>query len=259
MTLKKNRVKELWREGKATVGTWVVLGSPITAEIIANMGYDWVVIDTEHGSIDIGTTQSIVQAVLYTSAVPIVRVPWNDPALIKRALDAGAYGLVIPMVNSREEAIRAVQAARYPPLGIRSFGGPRTRLYGGVDYFEHANEEIAVIVQIEHIDAVNRADEIISVDGIDAFFIGPSDLAISLGLKPGLDQTDPRHVEAVSKVLEVGKRHGVPGGIQVGSAEAVNERIAQGFQFIALSSDEGLLRSAASSALSKVVTDRKVV
>jgi 4-hydroxy-2-oxoheptanedioate aldolase len=255
--LKKNRVKELWREGKAAVGVWVVLGSPITAEIIANMGYDWVVVDTEHGSIDIGTTQSIIQAVSYTGAVPMVRVPWNDPALIKRALDAGAYGLVIPMVNSREEAVQAVQAARYPPLGVRSFGGPRARLYGGVDYFEHANEEIAIIVQIEHIDAVNHVDEILSVEGVDGFFIGPTDLAISMGLKPGLDQTDPRHVEAVSKTLAAGKKYSVAGGIHVGSAEAANERIAQGFKFIGLSSDEGFVRSAASSALSQVVKDRK--
>ena len=257
--MKKNHVKELWREGKAAVGVWMVLGSPITAEIIANMGYDWIVVDTEHGSIDIGTTQSIIQAVSYTSTVPMVRVPWNHPSFIKRALDAGAYGLVIPMVNSREEAVQAVQAARYPPLGIRSYGGPRARLYGGVDYYEHANEEIAVIVQIEHIDAVNRVDDILSVEGVDAFFIGPTDLAISMGLKPGLDQTDPRHVEAVSKVLAAGKKHGVAGGIHVGSAEAANERIAQGFQFIGLSSDEGFIRSAASSALSKVVKDRKVV
>jgi len=255
--LKKNRVKELWREGKAAVGVWMVLGSPITAEIIANLGYDWIVVDTEHGAIDISTTQAIIQAISYTSTVPMVRVPWNDPALIKRVLDAGAYGLVIPMVNSREDAVQAVQATRYPPLGIRSYGGPRARLYGGVDYFEHANEEIALVVQIEHIDAVNRADKILSVEGVDAFFIGPSDLAISMGLKPGLDQTDPRHVAAVSKVLAAGKKHGVPGGIHVGSAEAANERIAQGFQFIGLSSDEGFVRSAASSALSKVVKDRK--
>ena len=256
--MKKNRVKELWREGKAAIGTWLVLGSPITAEIMANLGFDWLVIDTEHGSIDIGTTQSIIQAINTTDTVPMVRVPWNDPMPIKRALDAGAYGLVIPMVNSREEAIRAVRASRYPPAGIRSYGGPRARLYGGLDYFEHANEEIALIVQIEHIDAVNRIDEILSVEGVDGFFIGPSDLAISMGLKPGMDQTDPRHVEAVSKVLASGKKHGVPGGIHVGSPEAVNEHIVQGCQFIALASDERFLRSAASAAFSKVSKDRKV-
>jgi len=256
--VKKNRVKELWRQGEATVGTWLVLGSPLVAEIIASMGFDWVVIDTEHGAIDIGATQSIIQAINTTSAVPMVRVPWNDPIVIKRALDAGAYGLVIPMVNSREEAERAVQATRYPPLGIRSYGGPRARLYGGASYFEHANEEIALIVQIEHIEAVNHIDEILSVKGIDGFFIGPSDLAISMGLKPGMDQTDPRHVEAVNKVLASGKRHGLPGGIHVGSPEAVNERIAQGCQFIALASDERFLRSAAQAALDKVTKDRRV-
>jgi 4-hydroxy-2-oxoheptanedioate aldolase len=177
---------------------------------------------------------------------------------IKRALDAGAYGLVIPMVNSREEAISAVKATRYPPLGNRSYGGPRVRLYGGVDYFEHANEEIPLIVQIEHIDAVNHVDEILSVEGIDGFFIGPSDLAISLGLKPGLDNTNPKHVAAVSQILASGKKHGVAGGIQVGSAEAVNERITQGFQFIALTGDDGFLRSAALAAVNKVNKDRKV-
>lgn len=256
--MKKNRVKELWREGKAAVGVWLVLGSPITAEIIANIGFDWIVIDTEHGSIDIGTTQSIIQAISATDTVPMVRVPWNDPMPIKRALDAGAYGLVIPMVNSREEAIGAVKAARYPPAGIRSYGGPRARLYGGVNYFEHANEEIAVIVQIEHIDAVDRVDEILSVEGVDAFIIGPNDLAASMGIGLGLDNTDPRHVEAVSKVLDAGKRYHVPGGIAVGSPEAANQYIAQGVQFIDLGSDEGFLRSAASAALNKVVKDSKV-
>ncbi len=256
--MKKNRVKELWREGKAAIGTWLVLGSPITAEIIAHMGFDWVVIDTEHGSIDIGMTQSIIQAISATDTVPIVRVPWNDPALIKRALDAGAYGLVIPMVNSREEAISAVRASRYPPVGVRSYGGPRARLYGGIDYFEHANEEIVVIVQIEHIEAVDHVDEIVSVEGVDAFFIGPADLAISMGLKPGLDQTDSKHIEAVSKVLAAGKKHHVLGGILVASPEAVNERISQGFQFIALGSDEGFLISAASAALNKVSKERQI-
>jgi len=251
--VKKNRVKELWHEGKATVGTWLALGSPLVAEIIAHMGFDWVLIDTEHGTIGIETTQSIIQAMSATATVPIVRVAWNDPALIKRALDAGAYGLLIPMVNTREEATRAVQASRYPPVGIRSYGGPRVRLYGGVDYFEHANEEIAVIVQIEHIDAVNRIDEILSVAGIDAWFIGPQDLAASMGVKLGLDNPDPRHIEAVSKVLAAGKKHHIPGGILVGSPEAVNQRIAQGFQFIGLSSDEGFLRSAASVAFNKIV------
>jgi 4-hydroxy-2-oxoheptanedioate aldolase len=164
------------------------------------------------------------------------------------------------MVNSRDEAIGAVRASKYPPIGIRSYGGPRARLYGGIDYFEHANEEIAIIVQIEHIEAVNRVNEILSVEGVDAFLIGPSDLAISMGLKPkpGLDQTDPGYIEAVNKVLAVGKKHHVSAGIGVGSAETANERIAQGFQLITLSSDEGFLKNGALAALNEVSQQRKL-
>lgn len=256
--MKKNRVKELWQQDKATVGTWLSLGSPIVSEIVAHIGFDWVVIDTEHGAIDIETTQSIIQAISGTNVVPIVRVPWNDPALIKRALDVGAYGLVIPMVNSKEDATKAVQASRYPPIGTRSVGGPRFRLYGGLDYYEHANEEILVIIQIEHADAVKNIDEILSVKGIDGYFIGPNDLAASLGVKLGLDNPDPRHVEAINKVVAAGKKHNVPGGIQVTSADAVNQRITQGFKFIALGSDEAFLRSGATTSYSKISNNRLV-
>ncbi len=254
--MKKNKVKELWREDRAAVGTWLALGSPIVAEIISHIGFDWVVIDTEHAPIGIETTQSIIQAMFATDTVPIVRVPWNDPALIKRALDAGACGLVIPMVNSKEDAIRAVQSSRYPPIGLRSYGGPRARLYGGDDYFEHSNEEIVLIVQIEHIDAVNNIKEILSVDGVDALFIGPNDLAASMGIKLGLDNPNPSHIEAVNKVLIAGQRHHVPVGILVSSPEAANQRIAQGFKFIGINSDEGFLTSAASAAFNKVSKER---
>lgn len=254
--MKKNLVKKLLREGEVALGAWLTLGSPIVAEIIASLGFDWVVIDTEHASIDIETTQSIIQAISGTDTVPIVRVPWNDPALIKRALDAGAYGLVVPMVNTKEEAVRAVQASRYPPMGIRSYGGPRVKLYGGDDYFYHANEEIALIVQIEHITAVENIDEILTVEGVDAFFIGPMDLAASMGIKLGLDNPDPRFKKAVNRALEAGKKHNVPGGIYVSGSEAANQRIEQGFQLVALGSDERFLVSAASAAFNKVVKVR---
>ena len=235
--MKKNRVKELWRNGEAAVGTWLVLGSPIAAEIIAHLGFDWVVIDTEHGSIDIGTTQSIVQAISTTDTVPIIRVPWNDPMSIKRALDAGAYGLVIPMVNSREEAISAVKATRYPPLGNRSYGGPRVRLYGGVDYFEHANEEIPLIVQIEHIEAVNNLKEILSINGVDGFIVGPYDLSASMG-KPG-EFDYPDVVNALTKVKEVSKEMDAVSGFHVvqPKTEEVMAKIKEGYRFIGFSLD----------------------
>ena len=254
--MKKNLVKELLMENKVALGTWLALGSPIVAEIISSIGFDWVVIDTEHASIDIETTQSMIQAMSGTATVPMVRVSWNDPALIKRALDAGAYGLVIPMVNTKEEAARAVQASRYPPMGIRSYGGPRVRLYGGDDYFCHANEEIALIVQIEHITAVENIDEILSVEGVDAFFIGPMDLAASMGIKLRLDNPDPRFNEAVDKALEAGKKHNVPGGIFVSGPEAANQRISQGFRLVSLSSDDYFLANAVSAAFNNVLKVR---
>ena len=241
----KNRIRELWREDKTAIGTWIALGSPIAAEILARMGFDWVLIDSEHSSIDIETVQSIVQAISGTRTAPIVRVPWNDPMSIKRTLDAGAFGIMVPMVNTREDAIRAVEASRYPPRGIRSVGGPRFRLYGGADYFEHSSEEILVIVQIEHINAVNNIDEIISVDGVDAFFIGPNDLAASMNIKLGIDNKDPKHVKAVADALAAGKKHGVPAGILVGNSEAAKQRVDEGFRLVAISSDEGFLMSAA--------------
>ncbi|MBI4299763.1 MAG: hypothetical protein HY677_01405 [Chloroflexi bacterium] len=254
--MRKNTVKEKWRRGEPTVGTWLNLGSPLSAEMLAHAGFDWLTVDQEHYAIDLGMLQSIFQAISTTDTIPMVRLAWNDPILIKRSLDAGAYGLVVPMINSREDAIRAVQASRYPPQGFRSMGGGRKALYAGADYPEHANEEIAVIVQIEHIDAVRNVDDILTVEGVDAFFIGPNDLAASMGLPIGLDNPHPDHMAAVAKVLEAGKRHGVPAGIHTGSGQEVLRRIEEGFQFIAISGDSGFMTRAAQDALAVVAKAR---
>lgn len=253
--MRPNRVKQLLREGKPAIGTWLSLGSPLAAEWLGHLGFDWLNIDTEHGAIDATLTQYILQAISATPAVPLVRVPWNDPAYIKRALDAGAYGLVIPMVNSREEAIRAVRAAKYPPMGDRSIGGMRPRLYGGMDYVKHANEELFLAVQIEHITAVRNARAILSVEGIDAYFVGPNDLAISMGLDPSLEPDHPEYEAALAAVLAVARELGVPAGIHVPSAEAANRRIAQGYQFISIAADGGFMAEAARAHLARVVRD----
>jgi 4-hydroxy-2-oxoheptanedioate aldolase len=250
--VRKNKVKERWRRGEPSVGSWLSLGNPLAAEIMAHIGFDWLTVDMEHNAIDIELTQSIFQAIGTTETVPFARVPWNDPQIIKRVLDIGAYGVVIPNVLDREEAERAVGACRYPPQGFRGIGTLRGYLYGGIDYPQHANEEIAVICMIEHIDAVGRAEEIMSTPGLDAVFIGPNDLAASMGVPLGLDNPHPEHRAAVARVLETGKRLGVPAGIHCGSVEAVNERIAEGFLWLALSSDAGLLSGAAGRAYQQV-------
>lgn len=247
--MRPNRVKQLWREGKPAVGCWLNLGNPFAAEIMAHVGFDWLLVDMEHGAIDITLAQTMFQAISTTNTIPFVRVPWNDAASIKQALDAGAYGVVVPMVNTAEEAKRAVAACRYPPQGERSVGPTRAQLYAGPDYLEHANEEIAVVVQIEHPDAVARIEEILQVPDLDAIFVGPSDLAATMGIPVVPDNTHPRHVELVAKVLTAAKRQRVPAGIMTYSAEAAKQKLAEGFLFVSITSDARLLAAAARNAL----------
>lgn len=159
--MRPNRVKARLRAGEVSVGSWLTSGSPLIAEVMAHVGFDWLVVDTEHGAIGIETAQSMLQAISTTETVPLVRVAWNDVALIKRALDIGAYGVVVPMVSTREDAVNAVRFSKYPPEGIRGIGGVRRLLYGGPDYLSHANEEILVVVQIETAEAVRNAEEIL--------------------------------------------------------------------------------------------------
>src|SRR3989304_2425133 len=250
--MRKNKVKEQWRRGEPSVGSWLSLGNPLAAEIMAHAGFDWLTVDMEHNAIDLAEAQALFQAVATTETVPMARVPWNDPQIIKRVLDIGAYGVVILNVMDREEAERAVGASRYPPDGFRGVGTLRGYLCGGPDYAQHANEEIAVIGMIEHIDAVERAEEIMSTPGLDAIFIGPNDLAAARGVPLGLDTAPPDHRAAVARVLETGKRLGLPVGIHCGSVDALNARIAEGFLWLALSSDAGFLSGAASGAYRQV-------
>lgn len=249
--MKLNTVKQRLAEGKPAIGTWLSLCSPIAAEYMAHMPWDWLVVDTEHSPVGFETTVQCFQAICTTGVMPMARVAWNDPQLIKRLLDAGAMGLVVPMVNSAEEARQAVAAMKYPPAGYRSLGGGRCMVYGD-DYFSWANDQIACIVQIEHIEAVRRAEEILSVEGVDACFIGPNDLAGSMGLKPDIMVSDPRHEEAVQQVLRAAKKVGTPAGIHVITPQQVNTRVEQGFQFIAMANEAGFMRQAARESLRQI-------
>lgn len=230
--MKINTTKRLLAEGKPAVGSWISLCSPIAAEYMAQLGWDWLVVDTEHSPIGFETMVHCFQAICTTPTIPMARVAQNDPTLIKRTLDAGALGIVVPMVLNAEEAARAVAAAKYPPRGIRSVGGGRCMVYGD-DYFSWANEEICVIVQIEHIEAVKRAREILSVEGVDAAFIGPNDLAWSLGTRPG----SPEHEAAIQEVLKTAKEIRRSVGIHTPTGEVAKRRIEEGFQFVAVASD----------------------
>ena len=240
--MRANHVRRRLAKGEPSIGTWLSLPAPEVAEYTSRLGFDWLVIDSEHNAVDIRTLGQMFGAMAATSTAPMVRIPWNEPQNFKRVLDAGAWGVVVPMVNSREEAERAVAAARYYPAGNRSVGGGRHALSWGTtasEYYRHANDEVLLVVMIEHIDGVEHADEILSVPGIDACFIGPNDLAASMGLGLGvsLEFDHPRIVEAEVHVREAAVRNGIAPGIHCSNADAVNQRIEEGFLFCAMASE----------------------
>ena len=253
--MRPNTVKRLLQDGKPAIGTWLGLGSPLAAEWLAHLGFDWLNIEQEHGAIDITLTQSLLQAISTTEVIPLIRIPWKDPAYAKRALDAGAYGLFVPTINNRAEAELMVGAMKYPPAGFRGLGGSRRTLYGGSDYVQRANDEIMVILMIETAEGVRNADEILSVPGVDACFVGPNDLAASMGLPPSLDPRLPEFEEALEKILAACRRNGVAPGLHTPSAERCADRIEEGWLLNAINSDGGFMAAAAGAAV-KGVRDR---
>lgn len=254
--MRKNTAKQLLQNGKPAVGVWINWPSPVAAEALASVGWDWLVVDTEHGAVDLETLQSLFIAIGATPTVPMCRVPWNDHVGIKRVLDAGSMGIVVPMVVNAEEAERAVQAAKYPPEGVRSSGGGRWRYAYGPNYSEEANDEIAVIVMIEHVDAVRNAEEILSVKGVDACFIGPNDLAWSMS-PYGRARGSAEHQALIAEVLRAAKKVGVPAGIHCGGPEEVNQRIDQGFQFLACANDAAFMMKSATEAFTMIQQHRE--
>lgn len=256
--MKSNPIKALLAQGKPTIGSWVTMGSLPAAEIMSLVGFDWLLVDCEHGPMDFEKAQALFQAIDASYCAPFIRVADNDAALIKRALDIGAMGVIVPMVNDRASAERAVRAAKYPPEGIRGIGAGRAQRYGldFEDYLERANEEIMVILQIEHRSAVEHIDEIVAVPGIDVLFIGPADLSGSYGYKRLHSDLPVEVAEAIDKVVTSARRAGVALGMWVADAEATNQRIEQGFQFLGLAADHLLLVSACEAALRGVRRDR---
>ena len=243
--MRENRIKRIWQEGGSVLNGWLHIPSPYAAELMAHAGYDSLTVDLQHGPPDFKDTLKMMQAISTTQTVPLVRVPWNDPGLIMRLLDAGSYGVICPMVNTREDAERFVGACRYPPQGYRSFGPYRATLYAGADYAEHADEEILTMAMIETREALENVDDIMSVPGLDAVFIGPADLGQSLGEGPGMDRTEPALVEAIDAVLEAAVRNGLVTGIFTGSVEYASRMVEKGFRFVTVLSDGRLLTAAA--------------
>jgi len=239
-----NTVKEKWAAGQTTYGGWLSIPSSFSAELMARQGFDWICVDLQHGLIDYQVALSMITAINTTPCIPFVRVPWNEPGIIGKMLDAGALGVIIPMVNSVEEAKQAVQYCRYYPEGSRSYGPIRAGLVYGLDYYKQANKDVACIPMIETGRAVESIDQILSVPGIDAVYVGPADLSITLGLYPRMDQPDKIFEEALAKVVKSCQKHNVVPGIH-GNAQTAEKHHKNGFKMIALIIDAvGLARAA---------------
>ena len=247
--MRENRLKRLWQEGRPALGGWLTIPSSFSAEIFAHAGFDWVNIDMQHGMIDYSHAVPMLQAISTTETVPLVRVPWNEPGSIMKALDAGAFGVIIPMVNSSAEAEAAVAACRYAPRGVRSYGPVRAVYYAGRDYFAHADQEVCCIVMLETKEAAEKADEILAVPGIDAAYIGPADLSVSLGLPPASDHEDPAFAGAVERILDACRRHGVVPGAHAGNVATARKRLQQGFLMVEMCDDAGALARTAATDL----------
>jgi 4-hydroxy-2-oxoheptanedioate aldolase len=235
--MRENTVKTKWNNGEPAFGGWLSIPSSVTAEVMAHQGFDWLCIDMQHGLIDYQVALTMLQAISQTPTIPFVRVPWNEFGIIGKMLDAGAYGVIIPMVNSVEEAKQAVAACKYFPLGMRSFGPARAATYAGADYFSGANDTVCCIPMIETKQAVDRIDEILAVPGIDAVYVGPADLSITYGLPPRMDN-DGVFPDALAKVVASCRAHGVTPGIHSTSALAA-KRVAGGFRMITVGTDSG--------------------
>ncbi|MFQ5456623.1 MAG: HpcH/HpaI aldolase/citrate lyase family protein [Nitrospirota bacterium] len=237
--MKKRKLKERLQNKELTVGSWITIGHTSIAEIMANAGFDWLTVDMEHSVITLRETQQLIQVIELSGVTPIVRVGENDPALIKRVMDAGAHGVIVPMVNSREEAQKAVQSVKYPPEGFRGVGLARAQAYGaGFDqYKEWLKNESIVIVQIEHIKGVENLEKILGTPGVDGFIIGPYDLSGSLGVPGEFDHPDVikalNHVKEVTHKLEaLSGFHVIPPDYRI-----FKEKMDDGYRFIAFSLD----------------------
>jgi len=243
--MRENPLKTRLAEGKVILGSWLSFYDPAVAEIMVQAGFDWLSIDSEHAPLSLNLIENMLIAFRGTHTVPIIRVAWNDPVLIKQALDMGPDGLIIPSVNTAEEARRAVLACKYPPQGIRGVGPRRAAAYGAemLEYLGQANERILIVVQIEHIKAVENIEEILKVDGIDVAFVGPADLTASLGLLPEFGH--PRVQEAIERVLAKCLEAGLPFGIHTGSVEEARYWASRGAQMVSIKLDMEYLRGAA--------------
>ncbi len=247
--MRRNELRKILAGGGTVLNGWLSLANSYSAEIMAHQGFDSITIDLQHGAVDYETAVGMLQAISTTAAVPMVRVPWNEPVLTAKLLDAGAYGVICPMINSKTQAEAFVGACRYPPRGSRSFGPNRAVLYGGADYWRHANEEILLFAMVETREALGNLEEIVSVDGLDGIYVGPSDLSLSMGKTPTLDPQDAEVIQAIRKIADTSRKHRRIAGVHTDGAQTAIRRFREGYQLCTILNDARLLANAAAAAV----------
>jgi 4-hydroxy-2-oxoheptanedioate aldolase len=249
----KNRLKEVWAAGRPTLNGWLSIGNPFTAEIMAAQGYDSVTIDIQHGALDYSSFLPMLQAVRASAVVPMARVPWREPGIIMKALDAGALGIICPMINSAAEAAEFVSYMRYPPAGQRSFGPTRAAIaYGSYDV--SANNEVLALAMIETREGMERVDEIACTPGLDGIYIGPADLTLGTQdgrLPPGFDREEEEMIALIKRILAACETNGIRACLHCGTPDYAARAIEWGFHMTTVSGDSRLLASAAAASVKR--------
>jgi len=250
----KNGVKKRWAEGKPVLNGWLSIANSFSAEIMAAQGYDSLTIDMQHGIVGYDGAVPMLQAMRASGVTPLVRVPWLDPADIMKALDAGAYGVICPMINTRAEAERLVSYVRYPPSGVRSFGPSRALFSAGAGYAAEADDEMICLAMIETAQAYENLEDILATPGLDGVYIGPADLTLGLQGKryaPGFDRREPEMIEAIKTILHAAHRAGKRAALHNGTPDYAAEAVGWGFDFVTVTNDVRLLAGAAEASVRK--------
>jgi 4-hydroxy-2-oxoheptanedioate aldolase len=249
-----NSLKTLWEEGRPTINGWLSIGSAFTAEIMAAQGYDSVTIDVQHGALDYGDVLPMFQAMRASGVTLMARTPWCEPGIIMKLLDAGAYGIICPMVNTPEEAAEFVSFVRYPPVGQRSFGPTRVSFAAGANYAGEANGEILAFAMIETQEAFANVEAIAATPGLDGIYVGPADLTFSLAngrLTPAFDREEDEMVAAIKRILAAAKGAGIKAALHCGTADYAAKAIGWGFNMTTVSGDSRLLAAAAAASVKR--------
>jgi len=249
--MRENGLRKLWGDHGKAVNGWLGIPSGVATENMAQAGWDSLTVDMQHGLVDYADMVRMLQAISTTDTTPLVRVPWNEPGIIGKALDAGAMGIICPMINTAGEARALADACRYPPDGLRSFGPTRAIWVHGADYAANANDQIIVMAMIETVEAVANLDAILEVPGIDAVYIGPADLGLTHGFVPKGDRDEPELLAVIDRILAGAKRHGKWAGIHCQAPAYASGMLDKGFDLATIGADNALLMNAAKAAVSQ--------